>query len=550
MKQTLRTSLEQPIYPWLMGISPILHLYKENFGLVLDSEVIPSILLMLLGTGIIFYMINRLFRSIHFAAFITGLCSLVFSLSGHIYVLVFIPKSLGIWTMMVLAGLVYVIFALRKTRSQEFFAKATPSFNLIALALLVLQLASLAIARVETSKFVQIYADNIPNTSPGKNAPKAMDSATKPDIYYIVPDGYPSDAWLKSTENYDNSNFTSALEDRGFVVVSHAQSNYMTTVTSMTSVLNMQYYPSNPSPYSDHDYLKLEGANNKVARLLADMGYTYIQLLSGSYFPSPMADIVRDFTPQGTIDIEVDIKTVSEGLFTGAMPNTTADLAMIERSYKRSFYTAYMDTTLLRLARSRLEPLLQNAHGLPRNSSEPERFLETIDEVVRISEMPEATFTIAHLLKPHAPVVFNEVGEQIPENERPSPEEFFAELRYVNSRFLHLIDSILARSKNPPVIIFQSDHGSLLGRGPDGGRNTLFDIYSAYLLPTNFSVEFPKPFTAVNSFRLVLNSVFGIDYELQTDKLFEQTRSYTFLFQQVDVTEEFLNVPSNEKSDS
>lgn len=510
---------------------------------MLDAEVVPSILLMLFGTGIVFYLFNRQVRNIHLAAFITGLCSLVFSLSGHIYVLVFIPKSLGIWTMMILVGLACVIFALRKTRAQDFFAKATASFNLIALALLALQLANLVLARVETSKFVQIYADNIPNTSPGKTPPKAKDSATKPDIYYIVPDGYPSDAWLKSTENYDNSDFTRALEDRGFAVLGQAQSNYMTTVTSMTSVLNMQYYHSNPSPYSDGDYLKLEGANSKVARLLSDMGYTYIQLLSGSFFPSPMADIIRDFTTRGTIDIEVDIKTVSEGLFTGAMPNTTADLAMIERSFKRSFYTAYMDTTLLRLARSRLEPLLQDAQGLPRNSSAPERFLETIDEVIRISEMPEATFTIAHLLKPHAPVVFNEVGEQIPSNERPSPEEFFAELRYVNSRFLHLIDSILARSKNPPVIIFQSDHGSELGRGPEGARNTLFDIYSAYLLPTDYSVEFPNPFTAVNTFRLIFNSVFGSDYKLQTDKLFEQPRSYKSLFQQVDVTEEFLNDP-------
>ena len=507
---------------------------------MIDSEVIPSILLMLSGTGIVFYIFNRMVRSRQLAAFMTSVCSLVFSLSGHIYLLVFIPKSLGIWTMMVLAGLAYVIFALRKMRSQELFAKATPSFNLIALALLALQLASLIGARVETSKFVQIYADNIPNISPGKNAPKVMDSDTRPDIYFIVPDGYPSDAWLKSTENYDNAEFTRALEDRGFQLVGHAQSNYMTTVTSMTSVLNMQYYRSNPSPYSDRDYLKLEGANSKVARFLADMGYTYIQLLSGSFFPSPMADIVRDFTTQGTIDIEVDIKTISEGLFSGALPNL-ADVALIERSFKRSFYMAYLDTTLLRLARSRLGKFLQNSRGLPFEASAPVRFLETIDEVVRISEMPEATFTIVHLLKPHAPVMFNESGELIPWIPRPNPEDFFAELRFVNSRFLHLIDSILAQSKHPPIIIFQADHGSVLGRGVEGSRLTFFDIYAAYFLPAQFSVEFPKPYTAVNTFRLVFNSVFGSEYELLTDKLFEQPRHYKALFQQVDVTDEFLN---------
>lgn len=550
MKKALGTALGQPIYPWLVGISPILHLYKENLGLVIDSEVIACILLMLLGTGIVFYIFNFLVQSVQLAAFITSLCSLVFSLSGHIYVLVFIPHSLGIWTLLVSAGLACCIFALRKTRPRDFYAKATPSFNLIALALLALQLASLIVAWVESSKFVQIYAENIPNTSPGTNAPKAKDSATKPDIYYIVPDGYPSDALLKSTENYDNSDFTRALEDRGFQVVGHALSNYTTTLTSMSSVLNMQYYHSNPSPYSDGDYLKLEGANNKVARLLAEKGYTHIQLLSGSFIPSLMADIIRDFTPEGTIDIDVDIKTISEGLFTGALANST-DLAAIERSYKRSFYTAYMDTTLLRLARSRLEPLLQKAHGLPYHPSAPERFLETIDEVVKISEMPEATFTIVHLLKPHSPVVFNEDGLSIPWNDRPSLEEFIAELRFVNSTFLHLIDSILARSKNPPVIIFQSDHGSTRGMAPGAGeRLTQFDIYAAYLLPAQFSIKFPKPFTAVNTFRLVLSSVFGSKFELQTDKLFEQPRSYKRLFKQVDVTKEFLNDPRIEDPDA
>ena len=55
MKQTLRIALEQPILSLACWASyPILHLYKENLGLVIDSEVIPSILLMLLGTGIVF----------------------------------------------------------------------------------------------------------------------------------------------------------------------------------------------------------------------------------------------------------------------------------------------------------------------------------------------------------------------------------------------------------------------------------------------------------------------------------------------------------------
>lgn len=46
----------------------------------------------------------------------------------------------------------------------------------------------------------------------------AMDSESRPDIYYIIPDAYPSDIWRRETMSYDNDRFTQALKDRGFVI--------------------------------------------------------------------------------------------------------------------------------------------------------------------------------------------------------------------------------------------------------------------------------------------------------------------------------------------
>ena len=86
---------------------------------------------------------------------------------------------------------------------------------------------------------------------------RLTDSASRPDIYYIIPDGYPSDSWLLDAMNYDNSEFTKALEERGFTVVKHTQSNYGATLVSLASILNMQYFDSNPSPYTDLDYLRM-----------------------------------------------------------------------------------------------------------------------------------------------------------------------------------------------------------------------------------------------------------------------------------------------------
>lgn len=533
--------LRFPYYPWLLGIYPILHLYAENFGLVLDSEVIPSVLLVLAGTSVAFYIANRQIRDIHKTGLIIALGSLTYSLSGHIYVLVFMPKSLGIWTMIVLIGLAAIISALRRMRSTEFFAKATPGFNLVALIMLALRMIGLTADIVEQWKYDHIYSDDSVAKTSKQVANKQEDSSTRPDIYYIIPDAYPSDAWSKSAMNYDNSKFTKALVDRGFVVVGHAQSNYDYTLLSLASVLNMRFYDINQSPYRDLDYLWLEVANNRVARQLAENGYTYIQLLSGFLAPSIMADINRDFTPRGPIDIEVDRHAMSGRIFKGTFPGQQS-IGPINLLYKRSFYNLYIETTLLRLVRSRLEKLLQRSLFVPYDSFAPERFLATIDEIETVAAMPEATFAVVHLLKPHWPVVFNARGEYVDTKLEPTAEEYFAELEYVNSRFLHMIDTILATSQNLPIIVFQADHGSLYGKViVDGWKRKHHDIYAAYFLPHKFSIEIPTPFTSINTFPLILNALLGSGYELQADKLYQAVLGFKAPFEQLDLTEDYLN---------
>lgn len=528
-----------PFYPWLLGIIPILHYYTENLSLVIDAEVLPTILFMLVGTSLVIIFCNRRLQDIHLSAVLTSLCSIAFSLSGHLYVEVFMPRSLGVWTIMLLVALAIIGIRLSKMRSRRIFAQTTPSFNLIMLALFLIQVIRLTIGLVELSRYVDVFVGFNELTAEKPIMPKVMDSPTRPDIYYIIPDGYPSNSQLETTANYDNSAFSEALEDRGFVVVDHAQSNYPVTIVSLASTLNMRYYSSNPSPYSDMMYLKLESANSRVSKFLLESGYTYIQFLTNTLLPSPTADIKRYFTPQGAIDIEVDLAAISGGLLNGKTIDETK--LNIDRVIKHSFFTAYIDTTVLRLARSRLLSVIHGEQLIGYNDMGPEKFLETIDEAIRVSEMPEATFTIVHLLKPHNPVVFNEKGEQIGWIPWPTAEEFGAQMKYINSRFLYLIDAILASSVNPPVILFQADHSSALGNMPPGSRLTYFDVYAAYYLPTPLAINFPKPYTTVNAFPLILNEVFNAGYELQSNRLFELTQGHMVPFGQADVTEEFLN---------
>ena len=87
-----------------------------------------------------------------------------------------------------------------------------------------------------------------------------------------------------------------------------------------------------------------------------------------------------------------------------------------------------------------------------------------------------------------------------------------------------MIDAILENSENPPLIIFQADHGSNYGNPKSPERRLVyFDSY--YHLPQGYSLDFPEPFTFINTFPLILNEVFGT-FPLQEDRLFELPRGY------------------------
>ena len=531
--------LAQPVYPWLLVIYATLHLYASNLGFVIDYEVVHVLVVQMTALLIGFFILNAVSRNRYKSACILGLLCLSFSLSGHTYNLVADSISLEAWTALLLVCTDIVIMFLHAKGTRSFFVSIASTANLVSFTLVCL--TGVAIVRGYNARppFVAPVLENSMYTVFGDTRPKRNDSSERPDIYYIIPDGYPSDSWLQDAMNYDNADFSQALEERGFKIARHAQANYGATLVSLASILNMRHFNNNPSPFLDLDYLRLSIADSVVARKLKELGYTYIQLLSGYLIPSPIADINRDFTPGGPIDISVMQSDISPAiLYNSPVDSDTTD--DLQRFYKQSFISLYIDTTILRIVGTELTRLLYVDSSTPYGLSAPERFLETIENVESIVSMPEATFAMIHLMKPHEPTVFNERGELIGRIQQPSHQEYFAEFAFTNSKFLELIDMILDGSGNPPVIIFQADHGSTYGDvWTKDRRTTHFNTYSAYYLPETSALDLPEPFTLINIFPLILFELFESEYELQHDKLFELPVGYDDPFLQVDVTDEF-----------
>ena len=205
--------------------------------------------------------------------------------------------------------------------------------------------------------------------------------------------------------------------------------------------------------------------------------------------------------------------------------------------FKRSFFSLFLDTTLLKGIDNSLQSVLIRDSTAPFEYNDPNRFLDTLDELNSIIAMPEATFTFVHVLKPHHPTTFDEQGNIISPIKRPKPHQFFAELRFLNAKFLEVFDRILHDSKNEPIIIFQADHSSTYGISTGGSRRIHFDAFSAYYVPDALELTVPRPFTFVNTFPLMLHSVFGEDLAFNENRLIVAINKTQF--EQVDATQSY-----------
>jgi hypothetical protein len=83
--------------------------------------------------------------------------------------------------------------------------------------------------------------------------------------------------------------------------------------------------------------------------------------------------------------------------------------------------------------------------------------------------------------------------------------------QFLNKKLLQAVDTILAESEPPPIIIIQGDHGPWLQ--PNDKR---MQILTAIYFPNHMDKLYPT-ISPVNIFRLVFNLYFGGKYELLDD---------------------------------
>ena len=203
-----------------------------------------------------------------------------------------------------------------------------------------------------------------------------------------------------------------------------------------------------------------------------------------------------------------------------------------------------------------LRPILRKLRLVTPLLLHRERIRYTLETLPTLADAESPKFVFAHLMCPHFPYTFDEDGGFQPEsaegfswNANQEPETFDkeryrqftvssypAQVKYLNKQVAQMLESLLARSTRPPIIILQGDHGpDALCHPTEPDLACLkehFPILNAFYLPGDGRDLVYSEITPVNTFRVVLAAYFGARLEALPDRNFWSTYFEPFVYRE------------------
>lgn len=306
----------------------------------------------------------------------------------------------------------------------------------------------------------------------------------KPDIYYIMLDGYPRADTLKFLFNYDNTSFLHFLKDHNFRVLNNSCSNYHHTTASLASLFSMDYESKNLV------------SRPLVFNILKSQKYKLINIVSNMEF------------------------TGSWNFF----DEYRGDLLL--KTFSRQF-----------LQRTAIVPFIHKINFFKKAYIIKNQF----KELENISgEHQNPIFVFCHILLPHLPFAFDENGDSPLEEDdvmlvnlydEKQIDRYRIQISALNNLLKKAVQVILTKSQKPPIIIIQSDHGSFfLGRSIAYKplNENLYQLemkermsnFSAFYLPYEGKNNLYDTMSNVNTFRIILDHYFGTKFGKLEDKCY------------------------------
>lgn len=491
-------------------------------------QVLPiPLLLVFVFTSIVFFSIKLLFKNTERATAITWI--IVFITLSYSRILEYfkntslrigsitleIEHMLPLTFLLLLSLLIYGTF-----RYKHYLLGINKIFAVFSVSLLLLPIFTIVTYEIQTGRMLSSSLGNEINSGNVKVV------GERPDIYYFIFDRYAGPKSLEEQYNFDNSQFYDFLKEKGFYVAENATANYPKTFLSLAASLNMEYLDfltqkTNGGVSSDESIATPLIQNNKTLAFLKKRGYTAINI--GSWW-----------TP------------------TKVNKNADSNYYLKNDAYVGAdeFTTGFLNTTI---AAPILKDLFHDPTAVskdPHNNIHRSNALYGFNTMKQIPQIPGPKFVFAHILLPHDPFVFDKNCNPIPEtivDKNDHVENYLNQVQCANIKIKAMINDILQDSKNPPIIILQSDEGPFPMNAPlpskeswsttsDISLHEKFPILNAYYMPGVSKDALYQTITPVNSFRVIFNAYFKTNYPLLEDKNYifqDEDNHYKF----IDVTE-------------
>ncbi len=507
------------VFPFLLAAFPIVRLAAQNAREVPPGELVAP-LAIALGASLALWLVARwAYGDGHRAGLIVAATALVFltfdgACSGFDSAATWLtsfwverPVRVPGWVVLLVEAVALATAARLLARRPREPARWTPALNVFAGVLLALPLAEAANTWVRMPP--------APPSSPPPPLAELPAAAKRPDIYYIILDGFARGDILKEEFGYDIEPFLRRLEAKGFAVARRATANYCQTPLSLSSSLNANYLPkAKDDAEAARPPDKTLFRENAVIRALRPLGYRFVTFGSGF-----------DFTE-----------------FPGN------DVYDSPHRHLSNFHRMIIDATPARYLWP--DPATRDPFTLAR-----ERTLYTLDRLPGVARMRGPTFAVAHIVSPHPPFVFGAEGEDV--SPRPKKcvlsdgtvyryfyggEETYvpgyrAQVEFLVKRTERAIDAILASSAEPPIIVLQSDHGSGMHLDMESAARTdhreRMGILAAVYLPGGGREGLTDAISPVNLFRVVFNNEFGTHLPLLPTENYYSTWPRPFDFVRV-----------------
>lgn len=497
--QTLLRIASAPLYPWIFAAYPATQLAAHNIFEIDVQALVRPVLFSLFVASLGFLALLALYRRSAPAA-LALLFGLIFIFSyGHLYQFLranpISEVSLGRhrYLLPAYALLLSAAFVLAG-RSGARLERAAPWLNGLTLALLIVPSLQIAAHLIDARRATQGASAAAAEAAELAGAP----TGELPDFYYIILDTYTRADALLRDYGYDNSWFLDELEQLGFYVADCSRSNYAETLTSLTSALNLDYIPQVRNRLSELG-LGSEDIFGALSHSLLraqfeELGYQTVAFQTGfDWSDLRDADVYLSLAER---PLDLQRMSAFEVLFV----ETTAARLLLDTQY------------LLKIADFGAADFRYRAHV--------ELQLNILEELPKVAEIEAPTFTFAHILIPHVPMVFAADGSIVDDpgfysGDKASPinREYLVRgytngITFVNRRMLEIVRKLIRDSEVPPVIVIQGDTGL-------EGDNKM-QILNAYFAPRASARLYPS-ITPVNTFRVIFNAYLGTEYELLPD---------------------------------